>query len=175
MGLDLLSMAYDYMETDQRRSATIGHATHCARRSFAGHSLFSRIVRNPTTPEEQARRARLGRRREVATDAWRNPALTADARRKLSAPRKHSGPLADAIDKLGQGLGVADLTPAEQAAFRAHQAALRAQRKDEINAQARERYRRQQASLTDAEREAQRAKWRQANQRRAQKGGPASG
>lgn len=56
---------------------------------------------NPPSPEEQARRARLGRLREVQAGTWRNPALSPEARKKLSRPRKHSGPLRQAIRKLG--------------------------------------------------------------------------
>lgn len=132
----------------------------------------------PPTPAEQARRARLGRRREVAAGEWRNPALTDDAKAKLSQPRKHTGDLASAIDKIGQGYRIDELTSAEQEAHRTYRADLRNRRKDEINAQARERYRRQRAAMTDAERDAQAAKWRrarQARQARTKKDGPASG
>jgi hypothetical protein len=38
----------------------------------------------PRTSQEQAPRARLGRKREVAAGIWRNPALGAEARAKLS-------------------------------------------------------------------------------------------
>lgn len=122
---------------------------------------------NPPTPEEQSRRSRLGRQREVADGTWRNPALTDEARQKLSRPRKHDGDLHAALEKLRTG-SMADLTDAEAAAHREYQRSLRDARKDEINQAARERYQKQQAALTDEEREQQRQKWRNANQRRTQ-------
>ena len=108
-------------------------------------------------------------RRRIKAGTWRNPALSDTARAKLSRPRKHSGPLAQAIEKLGRGLAMADLTPEEQAAYRQYQAELRQARRDEINAAARRRYRQKQSTLTDEEREAQRAKWRAANRRRGKR------
>ena len=72
---------------------------------------------NPPTGEEQAQRARLGRQREVAAGTWRNPALSAEARRKLSRPRKHHGILHRVMEKLKHG-SVADLTEAEKRAHR---------------------------------------------------------
>ncbi len=122
---------------------------------------------NPPTPEEQSRRARLGRKREVTAGAWRNPALDDEARAKLSRPRKHRGVLHAAIEKLGRGLKSSDLTEEEREAFNAHQRRLVAARRDEVNAIARKNYRRRQNEMTDEEREAQRAKWRVANRRRA--------
>lgn len=125
---------------------------------------------NPPTPEEQARRARVGRKREVTSGTWRNPAKSLDARRKLSRPRKHGDNLVlhRALEKLKFGT-VADLTEEETEAHRAYRRNLEAARRDEINAQARERYRLQQESMTDEDREVQRAKWRAANQRRAKR------
>lgn len=96
----------------------------------------------PPTSEEQSQRARKGRLREVSQGTWRNPALTDEAREKLSRPRKHDGVLHSAIEKLGRGLSVAELTPDEQAIHREYQRQLRAARRDEINRLARERYRR---------------------------------
>jgi len=122
---------------------------------------------NPPTPEEQARRARLSRLREVEAGEWRNPALTDEARAKNAQPRKHTGPLADAIHKLSQGVSLAELSPAEREAHRQYRAEMTAPRRGEINAQAREQYRQRQAAMTDDEREAQRQKWREANRRRA--------
>lgn len=83
----------------------------------------------PPTSEEQAHRARLGRLREVESGTWRNPAKSDEARQKLSRPRKHSGALADAIEKLRQGVSVADLTPEEQEAHRAYRRALAAKKR----------------------------------------------
>jgi hypothetical protein len=123
----------------------------------------------PPTPAEQSHRARLGRKREVAAGTWRNPARDDAARAKLSRPRRHEGALHSAIEKLGRGLSMADLTDEEAAAYRARAAELRAARREEINRRARERYAARQAAMTDEEREAQRARWREGNRRRAPK------
>lgn len=80
----------------------------------------------PPTPAEQARRARLGRMREVAAGTWRNPGLTPEARAINSQPEKHTGALAAAIEKLKRGASVRDLTPEEQDAHRAYRRALAA-------------------------------------------------
>jgi hypothetical protein len=96
----------------------------------------------PPTSDEQSYRARKGRKREVAEGRWRNPALSADARRKLSRPRKHEGILHLVIEKLKQGLGVADLSAEEQGAHRDYRKQLRDARREELNRQARERYHR---------------------------------
>jgi len=82
---------------------------------------------NPPTGAEQARRSRLGRLREVARGLWRNPALTPAAREKLSRPRKHSGVLHRAMEKLRHGK-MADLTDEERDAYRAYQRENRARR-----------------------------------------------
>jgi len=122
---------------------------------------------NPPTFEERSRRAALARKREVARGEWRNPALTDAAREKLSRPRRHSGPLHTAIEKLKRGQHMADLTEEEAAAYRANSARLRAARREETNRRYRERYAARQAAMTDEEREAQRERWREANRRRA--------
>ena len=97
---------------------------------------------HPPTPEEQAARARKGRLREVAVGAWRNPALDDAARQKLSRPRKHTGPLHSAIEKLKRGLSVVELTFEEQTAHREYRRQLHTERRDDINRLARERYHR---------------------------------
>ena len=94
----------------------------------------------PPTPEEQAERARKGRKREVAERRWRNPALSDEARRKLSRPRKHFGILHQALEKLRYG-SVADLTEEEAEAHRAYRRKLRRARRDEVNAWYRRWYR----------------------------------
>jgi len=99
----------------------------------------------PPTSDEQSYRARKGRKREVAEGHWRNPALSDEARRKLSRPRKHDGILHLVIEKLKQGLGVADLTPEEQDAHRAYRKQLRDAKREELNRQARERYHRRKS------------------------------
>jgi hypothetical protein len=113
-----------------------------------------------------AQAGRLGRKREVQAGTWRNPALSAEARAKLSRPRKHSGALHRAIEKLRAGT-TADLTDEERTAYRLYQRALRLRRRDEVNDRARDRYRDRMRDLTDEERARLRAKWRAANQRRA--------
>lgn len=98
----------------------------------------------PPTPEEQAHRARLGRLREVAAGRWRNPALDPAARAKLSRPRKHTGELASAIDKLNRGT-MADLTEGERAAYHNYRKRQRATLA---------------ARMTPAQRDHRRAQWR---------------
>lgn len=84
----------------------------------------------PATPEEQGRRARLGRLREVAEGRWRNPALTEEAREKLSRPRVHSGALHRAMEKLEAGKGgMATLRPGERAAYLAYRQDMRERKK----------------------------------------------
>ncbi|MBE2200441.1 MAG: hypothetical protein IAE79_17635 [Anaerolinea sp.] len=73
-----------------------------------------------------------------------------------------------ALEKLRDGT-VADLTDAEAEAHRTYQRNLVAARREELRAQARERYRQRQEAMTEDERAAQRAKWREDNRRRAQR------
>ena len=77
--------------------------------------------------EENARlnahAGRLGRLREVAAGTWRNPALSDEARAKLSRPRKHHGILHRVLEKLRHG-SVADLTEREKRAHRKYQQIL---------------------------------------------------
>lgn len=122
---------------------------------------------NPPTPTEQSRRARLGRRREVKAGTWRNPALNDEAREKLSRPRKHESSLHAVLEKLKQVGRVADLSPEEKELYRAYRRELVAARRDEVNAGYRQRYQQKQASMSEEEREAQRAKWREQNRRRS--------
>lgn len=105
---------------------------------------------NPPSGQEQARRARLGRKREVAAGTWRNPALSDEARRKLSRSRKHSGVLHQAIERLKQGVKVKDLTPEEQEAHRQYRRELAGLRRVEINAYYRARYRRLHPRKSDS-------------------------
>ena len=121
---------------------------------------------HPPTGEEQAARARLGRRREVQAGTWRNPGLTPQARTINSLPHKHAGALAAAIEKLGAGLGMAGLSDDEAAAYRAWRRSLRTARRDEANAYHRRRWRALQDAMTEEEREAQRERWRAAWKRR---------
>lgn len=124
---------------------------------------------NPPDPQAVAEGIRKARRREVQEGRWRNPGLTPEAREINSQPHKHSGPLAEAIERLNAGASTNDLTPEQQEAHRAYRRQLEAARREEINAWHRERYARRQASMTEAEREAQREKWRQGNRARAER------
>lgn len=83
----------------------------------------------PLTSAEQSARARKGRLREVAAGTWRNPALSAEAREKLSRPRIHSGVLHSAIEKLDQGLLMTDLTDEEREAYRNYRRELVAKKR----------------------------------------------
>ena len=121
---------------------------------------------NPPDPANVAAGVSRARKREVEEGRWRNPALSGEARAKLSRPRKHSGPLHRAIEKLKQGLTMADLTDEEAEAYRANARKRRAARRDEANAYHRRRYREQRAAQSDAERAAQNERWRRNLQRR---------
>ncbi len=125
---------------------------------------------NPPDPARIAAGVSQARKREVKAGTWRNPALTDEARKKLSRPRKHSGALHRAIEKLKQGLKIADLTPEEVGAHRAYRAKLRSARLDEVNAYHRRRYHTQRAAMTEAEKETQRARWRKQREKRVQRG-----
>lgn len=113
-----------------------------------------------------AQAAQLGRKREVDAGTWRNPALSDGARAKLSRPRKHTGALANAIEKLRSGT-MNDLTDKERAAYRSYRQALRSRRRVDLNRSARERYQARAANLSDEDRARLRSKWRAANRRRA--------
>lgn len=123
---------------------------------------------NPPTSEEQAERARKGRKREVQEGSWRNPALTEAAKVKLSRPRRHEDNLVlhGAIERLKQGDKVSDLSDQEQEAYREYRRKLYEENKEAKRAWYRDNYRKRQSEMTDEEREAQRAKWRKANQKR---------
>jgi hypothetical protein len=124
---------------------------------------------NPPTSQEQAERARKGRKREVREGTWRNPALTAEAREKLSRPRQHQDNpiLHSAIERLKQGEQVTSLTEDEQEAYREYRRKLYEENKEAKRAWYRDYYRKRQLEMTDEEREAQRAKWREANRKRS--------
>ena len=85
---------------------------------------------NPPTSEEQARRARIGRLREIAEGRWRNPGLTPEARAINNRPRKHSGPLAEAI-KIRRYGKINDLTEEQAEAYRAYQRELARQKRNQ--------------------------------------------
>ena len=73
------------------------------------------------------------RKAEVETGIWRNPALGAVARKKLSRPRVHTdNPLLHrAFERLRQGASVAELSVDEREAHRSYRRELYAARRDE--------------------------------------------
>lgn len=134
------------------------------------------LLRDDLSPEERraflrsiGRGARKVRLAEVREGRWRNPALSPEAREKLSRPRKHGGALHSALEKLKRGARVADLTPKEQEAHRAYRRELYAAKREEKRAWRRRWWRRKMDALTDEEREALRAKWREENRRKKKK------
>jgi len=152
-----------------------------AQRAAAG------LWRNPLgeTPEEVAaalrernrsadhrRKVAAARRREVEEGTWRNPALSETAREKLSRPRVHADDLVlhAAIEKLGRGLSVADLTPEEREAHRRYRRALRARDPERCRAASRRSYRRRMATPEGRARE--RARWRRQAERRKARAKP---
>lgn len=124
---------------------------------------------NPPDPKVVTEGIREARLREVQEGRWRNPGLTPEAREINSRPHKHSGALAEAIERLNAGASTSDLTPEQQEAHRAYRRQLEAARREEINAWHRERYTRRQANMKEEERKAQQEKWRQANRAQAEK------
>lgn len=102
------------------------------------------------------------RKAEVEVGTWRNPALSAEAREKLSQPRVHGDnpALHRAIEKLGHGASVADLSPEEQNAHRKWRRDLYAARREEIQAWRRE-WRRKRKATEAGRRQLQRAQERQ--------------
>ncbi len=80
------------------------------------------------TQTESSRKARL---REVAEGRWRNPALTDEARQKLSRPRRLTGILHSAQEKLYRGLSMHDLTQEERDAYHEYRRELR-ERKQKV-------------------------------------------
>lgn len=148
-----------YCSVDCRNTANsrAGNPVRTAklRRAVADGRWRNPMRIRPPTGAEQAARARNGRLREVAENRWRNPGLTPEARAINSQPEKHTGALAHAIEKLGRGLHVGDLTPEEASAYRAYR---RAQ-----SAAWRQRW-------TPEQRSSWRARWRAAWHRRHPRG-----
>ena len=70
------------------------------------------------------------RKREVAEGRWRNPALDPAAREKLSRPRRHTDNpvLHRAVERLGAGASVADLTEEEKQTWREYRRRLQRER-----------------------------------------------
>jgi DNA-binding transcriptional regulator YiaG len=136
----------------------------------------SPLTRDDATDAEIAffqRRVSAGmseaRKREVREGRWRNPALGAEARRKLSRPRKHGDNpvLHSAIEKLHGGT-MDDLTPEEREAYLAYRRRLRKARIGKVRAYQRRRYRAEME--TEEGRAKQRTKWQRGRERQAQCG-----
>jgi hypothetical protein len=91
------------------------------------------------------------RKAEVEAGTWRNPALSPEAREKLSRPRVHGDNpvLHSALRKLGQGDSVGDLSTEEREAHRAYRRDLYAARIEEFRAWRRDWYRRRKEQLAD--------------------------
>ncbi len=77
----------------------------------------------------QSDASRKGRLREVAEGRWYNPALSDEARQKLSQPRKLSGVLHQAMEKLNQKVSVTNLTPEEREEYRRYRRELARQKR----------------------------------------------
>lgn len=159
-----------YCSRDCRNTANSRHGS-----AVRSQKVRERIARGEwTNPAEITKPdpAKVGagvsraRKAEVEAGTWRNPALTAEARRKLSRPRKHQGQLHSVLQKLKQGQKVRDLTPEEREIHREYRRTLAARRRNEINREARRRYKQRQEAMTPKERQEQRRKWRVANARR---------
>lgn len=123
------------------------------------------------TPEEiskaQAHASKTARTREVAAGRWRNPALDAKARKKLSRPRKHYGRLHRALELLRAGVKARDLPEDLRKSHQRYRRRLAKRNGAQRRAWYREWYRKRQAALTPKQRAAQRAEWRKANARKS--------
>jgi DNA-binding transcriptional regulator YiaG len=104
---------------------------------------------------------------QAALDAgtWVNPADAPGAREKLSRPRVHTDnpDLHRAMEKLSQGLGMAELTNAEAETYRAYRRESRAANPGRAREHSRRSYRRRMASEEGRARE--RRKWERQRQR----------
>lgn len=85
--------------------------------------------RSEMTPERisavQSSASRKARLKEVAENRWKNPAITDEARVKLSLPRKFRGALHSAIQKRNRGIRMPEMTSEERSQLREHQRKLR--------------------------------------------------
>jgi hypothetical protein len=95
------------------------------RRVAAGVWVNPLNLETPEQRREHARKAGQATARQhraaLADGTWRNPALSNDARAKLSRPRTIDDPvLHRAQERLNAGEHMRDLTPEEREAYRAH-------------------------------------------------------
>jgi hypothetical protein len=139
----------------QRSSPALLFACRNTGNSRAGNEERTRKLRQRIERGEWQNPARLhppdlakvaagvsrAKRAAVAAGTWVSPSVSEQARAKLSRARKHGGALHSAIEKLGGGGKVADLTEEEQEAHRQYRAELRgpvgSPRREGYNAQAR--------------------------------------
>ena len=168
-GTPRLHCSFECKQTANSRKGNPTRVSKLVKRVAAG------LWKNPrdgldseTIKQLQSTASRKGRLREVAEGRWRNPALTDEARKKLSRPRKHSDVLHSAIEKL-RTMKMDELTIEERDAYHAYRSELRNARRDEINRLARERYHRRQSELSPEQRKKQRKKWRRQNKTKTQK------
>ena len=136
--------------------------------------------RNPAesfTDEELYEYARRGgrvrarqHREALAEGTWQNPANAPGAREKLSRPRRHADDpvLHSAIEKLGAGLRIADLTLEEAEAHRRYRRELRAGQGEYRRAYERGKYRQRMATAEGHEKERQR--WARHRERQLARG-----
>lgn len=143
----------DCRNTANSRAGSAIRSAKVRRRIAAGEWQNPADLHRPD-PANIAAGVSRARKREVQEGRWRNPALTAEAREKLSRPRKHTGALHCAIEKYKRGCKTSELTVEEHQAYLAYRAELRRERR---------------ARMTDEEREAQRAKWRTQSRQRRQR------
>jgi hypothetical protein len=158
-----------HCSVDCRQTANSRTGAPIRRREMQAHVAAGEWI-NPASihapdPANVAAGVSRARKAEVVAGTWRNPALTDAARRKLSRPRKYHGALARAMDKLRRGT-MTDLTEAEHAAYLRYRRRLRQARLDADRAYHREWSRHKWESLTPAERETQRERWREKNKSR---------
>lgn len=130
------------MNTANSRAGALERSRKAKERIAKGLWVNPHTIRPPTS-EEQASRARKGYQRRVTEGRWHNPGQTPEARAINSLPHKHSGALAEAMEKLKHGK-MADLTPEQADAYRAY---------------AREKTKALHDSWSDEERAKRREKW----------------
>lgn len=100
------------------------------KRVAAGVWVNPLAFETPESRREHARKAGQATAEQhkaaIVAGTWRNPALSQKARRKLSRPRTIADPvLHRAYERLNAGAHMADLTPEEQDACRAHRRGAR--------------------------------------------------
>lgn len=141
-----------------------------AKERVANGTWVNPAVVNPPSPVRIGEGVRRAALRKVAEDEAADPALAHAARRVLAIRQRKDATLRRALDKVERRVPTADLTPAELDAYAAYRAELDTARREYHLTWKRAWYQAQRAALTDDEREAQRARWREATQRKRVKG-----